>query len=77
MLPRDLADWDPIRDGSYIAALLDRAAENRDLKRLRAADAWPSVGVPRTAWQTRHANLPRAAKSNLRARLVAPYAARR
>lgn len=73
MLPRDLVDWDPVRDGSYIAALLDRAAENRDLKRQRATDARPPAGTPRAAWQ---ANPPRSATSNLKAKLVAPYAAR-
>lgn len=41
MLPRNLTDWDPIRDGSYIAALLDRAAEDRDLKRLEVTDTNP------------------------------------
>jgi hypothetical protein len=61
MMPRDLADWDPIRDGSYLAALLDRAAEARDLKRMEAGNAPPLGSSPQVTWRARHANQPRVA----------------
>jgi hypothetical protein len=50
MSRRDLTAWDPVHDGSYIAALLDCAAEARDLRR-QATQA--AVASPKHAWQQR------------------------